>query len=739
MRKEKQKIGRAFLVLLYIIVVIGIVVVFNSYVNKQLQNQLRGVLSDVSKQTIITIQNTTSQKLKGLQELAQDISSDDDSSYQTVHKYLIGHADILGYRELAVALLDGTVYMDNGVYNISEREYFQRAKQGETYISKVLHDVRDGDEINAYSVPIYDSKGTINGVLVGIDSTETFMQMFQVPIFDGKGYLYLMDSNANVIIGSDNRDIGMANLLENLEQFPHNEKAIEKLSTALKNKESTTLYINNYGFKYNYIQPLNVNDWWLVAGVPSSVLESRVTDVTNTMKIVSAGIVLMSFGVLIWFLHIKQNSEDFFKEMAYIDPFTKINNKAYMQDHFSKTIKSTDNKKYALVIYNIRKFKLINEIYGVNIGDDLIKQVATILRRNKKLKDEIAIRDHSDEFSVLYCYKTREELEERIQKVIKDTEVINIRGNDIQVNLSIGVYEITDPKTSFEQAYSYAKMVNKQNKDTMEPYCFYTEELKQRQVEEKELNDSIKEGIAKGEFRAWLQPKYDTHTNRIVGAEALVRWHKSDGKVLSPYFFIDYCEKYGLIQEIDRLVLEDVCRQVSDWRRKGIPCVPVSVNLSRAYLNNANSIYYIQTVLDKYNVPSCYIQLEVTESAVVDSEEELSASIETMHDLGFKVLLDDFGVGYSSLTSINKLQFDILKIDKSFIDALGTHKGEDIVKYTISLAKSLGMKIVAEGVETKEQYEFLREEECDAVQGYYFSKPLSSEDFRSRIKESSGR
>ena len=457
------------------------------------------------------------------------------------------------------------------------------------------------------------------------------------------------------------------------------------------------------------------------------------------MKIVSAGIVLMSFGVLIWFLHIKQNSENFFKEMAYIDPFTKINNKAYMQDHFSKTIKSTDNKKYALVIYNIRKFKLINEIYGVNIGDDLIKQVATILRRNKKLKDEIAIRDHSDEFSVLYCYKTREELEERIQKVIKDTEVINIRGNDIQVNLSIGVYEITDPKTSFEQAYSYAKMVNKQNKDTMEPYCFYTEELKKRQMEEKELNDSIKEGIAKGEFRAWLQPKYDTHTNQIVGAEALVRWHKSDGKVLSPYFFIDYCEKYGLIQEIDRLVLEDVCRQVSDWRRKGIPCVPVSVNLSRAYLNNANSIYYIQTVLDKYNVPSCYIQLEVTESAVVDSEEELSASIETMHDLGFKVLLDDFGVGYSSLTSINKLQFDILKIDKSFIDALGTHKGEDIVKYTISLAKSLGMKIVAEGVETKEQYEFLREEECDAVQGYYFSKPLSSEDFRSRIKESSGR
>ena len=576
-------------------------------------------------------------------------------------------------------------------------------------------------------------------MLVGIDSTETFMQMFQVPIFDGKGYLYLMDSNANVIIGSDNRDIGMANLLENLEQFPHNEKAIEKLSTALKNKESTTLYINNYGFKYNYIQPLNVNDWWLVAGVPSSVLESRVTDITNTMKIVSAGIVLMSFGVLIWFLHIQQNSEDFFKEMAYIDPFTKINNKAYMQDHFSKTIKSTDNKKYALVIYNIRKFKLINEIYGVNIGDDLIKQVATILRRNKKLKDEIAIRDHSDEFSVLYCYKTREELEERIQKVIKDTEVINIRGNDIQVNLSIGVYEITDPKTSFEQAYSYVKMVNKQNKDTMEPYCFYTEELKKRQMEEKELNDSIKEGIAKGEFRAWLQPKYDTHTNQIIGAEALVRWHKSDGKVLSPYFFIDYCEKYGLIQEIDRLVLEDVCRQVSDWRRKGIPCVPVSVNLSRAYLNNANSIYYIQTVLDKYNVPSCYIQLEVTESAVVDSEEELSASIETMHDLGFKVLLDDFGVGYSSLTSINKLQFDILKIDKSFIDALGTHKGEDIVKYTISLAKSLGMKIVAEGVETKEQYEFLREEECDAVQGYYFSKPLSSEDFRSRIKESSGR
>ena len=160
-----------------------------------------------------------------------------------------------------------------------------------------------------------------------------------------------------------------------------------------------------------------------------------------------------------------------------------------------------------------------------------------------------------------------------------------------------------------------------------------------------------------------------------------------------------------------------------------MPCVPVSVNLSRAYLGNPNYLDHLQEIIQRYDIPNKYIHLEITESAIIDNEHLLNQMIEKMHKLGFKVLLDDFGVGYSSLTSINSLNFDVLKIDKSFVDSIGTQTGDCIVQYTIALGQNLGMEIVAEGVETQAQYEFLKQHGCQIIQGYYFSKPLSREDF----------
>ncbi len=733
MKRIKHKYGKVYFILVYIIIVAVAVFIFNEYINRQMKQQLMSSLYDVSNQTLVAIQNKINRKLTELEELAKELSSDNNLDYKAKEDYLRGYANVLGYEALAIALPDGTVYTDNKSYNISEREYFQRSMNGEQCISETVSDLRNGNNINPYSVPIFDNNGNINGVLFGVDPTENFMKMFQVPMFNGEGYTYLINSEGDVVTGYRNQDFEMTNLIENLKKFPNNEVALEELSNILKQNQEGSLYINNNGYRYNCFFPLNINDWWLVTGVPENVLETRVSDITNIMKIVSGGIVSGALVMLIWFIYVQKKNETILKKIAYVDPFTKLYNKAYMQDNFLNNIKQVENKKSALVIYNIRKFKIINEIYGEYVGDKLIKQMAHILNANINSKYEIAIRDHSDEFSVLYFYKTREELEERIKTVIKQTEVMQVNNNDIQITLSVGIYEINDLDTSFERACSYAKMVKNKNKDGVDDFSYYSEELKKIELEEKNLRDDIQDGIIKKQFKSWLQPKYDAVTGKIIGAEALARWYKEDGRVLTPYHFIEFSEKSGLIQEIDRLVLEDVCKKISQWREEGMECIPISVNLSRAYLNNANSIYHVKKILDKYKIPSDYIQLEVTESAMVDSEEELGRTIETMHELGFKVLLDDFGVGYSSLISINNMQFDILKIDKSFVDTIGTNKGEHIVKYTITLAKSLGMKTIAEGVETKEQYDFLKEQECDIIQGYYFSKPLSGDDFKEKM------
>ena len=168
---------------------------------------------------------------------------------------------------------------------------------------------------------------------------------------------------------------------------------------------------------------------------------------------------------------------------------------------------------------------------------------------------------------------------------------------------------------------------------------------------------------------------------------------------------------------------------IKEWKRRGIKVVPVSINVSRAYLNNTEIVYDLREILNKYSISPEYIQIEITESSLVKNEEMLNKIINEMHRCGFQVSLDDFGVGYSSLNAINNLKFDTLKIDKSFVDAIDSSSGKYILKYAINLGRSLGMEVVVEGVESKEQYDFLKENDCNTIQGYYFSKPLNKDDF----------
>lgn len=193
--------------------------------------------------------------------------------------------------------------------------------------------------------------------------------------------------------------------------------------------------------------------------------------------------------------------------------------------------------------------------------------------------------------------------------------------------------------------------------------------------------------------------------------------------------FIPICEVNGLIKEIDELLLEDVCQKLRIWINKNKKVVPVSINLSRNYLDTMDCVDRLEKIINKYDIPKELIEFEITESALSRNEEKLKEIIDSLQDRGFKVLLDDFGVGYSSIKTISDIHFDTLKIDKSFVDEIGNERWENIIKYTIYLAKKLNMNLIAEGIETEEQYHFLLNCNCEVFQGYYFSKPMNSNDF----------
>ena len=261
----------------------------------------------------------------------------------------------------------------------------------------------------------------------------------------------------------------------------------------------------------------------------------------------------------------------------------------------------------------------------------------------------------------------------------------------------------------------------------------FTQEMLENIVWERKVMNDMDEALLNHDFKVYLQPKYSTGNEELAAAEALVRWvHKTEGFV-PPYRFIPILEANGAIMKLDDYMVSEVARLQANWLAQGKTIVPVSVNISRVHFMREDLAEHICQLVDAYHVPHEYIELELTESAFFDDKKTLIKIVNRMKELGFVISMDDFGAGYSSLNSLKELPVDVVKLDAEFFrgnDEAG--KGKIIVSEAISLAKKLDMKIVAEGIETKEQVEFLANENCDFIQGYYFAKPMPVEEFEQK-------
>lgn len=242
--------------------------------------------------------------------------------------------------------------------------------------------------------------------------------------------------------------------------------------------------------------------------------------------------------------------------------------------------------------------------------------------------------------------------------------------------------------------------------------------------------------MSRGEFRAWFQPQCDAASTRVVGAQALARWHRSDGSVALPSEFVVAMEWEGLARALDLAVLRDACEALSQWEADGVPLVPVSFNMSRASLTDESVVEEVGEVLASTGVSGEWLKVEVTEDMPTDDEERLDRVLEGLRALGLQIALDDFGAGYSSLASAGAHRFDVLKLDGSLVREIGTRRGEKVVSIAVSLAHELGMGVVAEGVETEPQLSFLVACGCEVVQGFYFGGPLPCPAFEGMMRRS---
>lgn len=409
--------------------------------------------------------------------------------------------------------------------------------------------------------------------------------------------------------------------------------------------------------------------------------------------------------------------------------FTSDKNPKLFSRRCANMIKANPEKNIAFIQFDVERFKLINETRGVEVGDELLQFFSDSLAL-VCTEEQPFCRLTADVYMIVTTFETRSDLIAFIRKV----ESMLCGYHDMEYRLVFGV-AVVDDRTVHTRRHgdnaSLARQLIKGN--ALENIGFYNNGMKSKLQKMQEIEDDMHKALLNGEFLMYLQPKHSIKTGKIIGAEALARWQHPTKGMISPGDFIPVFEQNGFILKLDSFIWEEACKRIRSWIDSGIAPVPISVNVSREYLQTFDVVEKITSLLNKYNVPISLLELEITESVDGIGVEDI---VKRMKDAGFTMLMDDFGSGYSSLNMLKTTQFDVLKIDRSFLsEFMESARGRKIIEHTISMSQDIGLDIIAEGVETIEQAEFLSECGCDSAQGFYYSKPIPVAEFDKRLIE----
>lgn len=386
-------------------------------------------------------------------------------------------------------------------------------------------------------------------------------------------------------------------------------------------------------------------------------------------------------------------------------------------------------RPYALVQIRMEKYRNYCTSYGVKEGENLLENFNDAL---EKIIDKKEITAHIEkaDFALLLNYDNDAQLNDRIKYIVNN--LVAIRKTQHLTFVS-GVAKVDSRTEDINALISAAGLSLGKAEETAEKIVWFNDSMKEEQVWERRIEDDMEPALENHEFVLYLQPKYSTKGEVLSAAEALVRWIHPVLGFISPGKFIPIFEKNGFILKLDDYMLTAVAKQQAQWLREGKTLVPISVNVSRAHFTKEDLAEHICKIVDEYAVPHKYIELELTESAFFDDKSVLLNTVKKLKSFGFAVSMDDFGAGYSSLNSLKELPLDVIKLDAEFFRGIDdVNRANLIVGDTISLAKKLGMQIVAEGIETREQVDFLANQDCDLIQGFYFAKPLPINEFEER-------
>lgn len=419
-------------------------------------------------------------------------------------------------------------------------------------------------------------------------------------------------------------------------------------------------------------------------------------------------------------------------DKAYINLITGLKNKNYIASMLPEVMRHKGKYNYQVIIIDVDDFKIFNDIWGYDFGNKLLNEVGRILSSSFK-NNSIVMHSGSDGFIIItFKEESINDYAEKILNVLRNA--IIIENTTINLTASMGIYinkKVENIYTAIQNADTALKYAKKGGKDC---FSIFNTSMKDEIVRKAKIKKNIKSAIKYDLLDVYYQPKINLSNENLMGIEALLRWNDEELGTISPGEFITVAEETGIIIELGRYVLKKVCMQIKTWKAGKVNYRNVAVNLSAKQFRDASLPEYIANILREYGVSPNVLELEVTESAIIENIKNSNKMINEFIKKGIKIAIDDFGTGYSSYICLCNLSLNTLKIDKSFIDFINCdNKRNLIIKNIIDLAHSLDMKVVAEGVEQEHQMKTLKEYGCDIIQGFYYSKPLSTKNFEEYI------
>jgi|GEM_PF-2852922 len=441
-------------------------------------------------------------------------------------------------------------------------------------------------------------------------------------------------------------------------------------------------------------------------------------------------IVMVFLGAVILIL-IRLNSQRkgysaHFYKLAYSDALTPVHNGNWLQEEGQRRIQKKQSQ-YSIISIDISKFNIINDYYSREIGDKVLLFIANILLRHEGEKGIVA-RIEADHFLMLLATHNQEFISRELNLIsIESSNFVN-EDISIHIKLNFGICSIQEDDLFITKSIDYAEMARRMGKNESRSITFFDTNIKDILLQERAIEDSMEQSLANREFVVYYQPQYNMATEQVMGAEGLIRWIHPKLGFMNPGEFIPLFERNGFVTEIDFFVLEETCKMLQRRLNTKEFVVPISVNQSRIHLNDIHYQDRLESIISKYDIPKNLLKLEITETSLI-LDSNLIDVIRQLKTHGFIISMDDFGSGYSSLTLLNSVQFDVVKIDKGLLEDMASERTRNMLKHLMGMTKDLSTQVICEGVETKAEADFIQSIGCQYAQGFLYAKPMPLKDF----------